>query len=58
MTIFLLNNRRIQWIKKQIKENIVKIRNNGIKLWTEDGKLRFKAPKGAMNDNFFHFFKG
>ena len=22
--------------KKQIKENIVKIRNNGIKLWTED----------------------
>lgn len=31
--------------KKQIKENIVKIRNNGIKLWTEDGKLRFKAAE-------------
>ena len=43
--------------KKQIKENIVKIRNNGIKLWTEDGKLRFKAPKGAMNDEFLSFLK-
>ena len=43
--------------KKQIKENIVKIRKNGIKLWTEDGKLRFKAPKGAMNDEFLSFLK-
>uniref|UniRef100_UPI00307AB056 AMP-binding protein n=1 Tax=Porcipelethomonas sp. TaxID=2981675 RepID=UPI00307AB056 len=43
--------------KKQIKENIVKIKNNGIKLWTEDGKLRFKAPKGAMNDEFLSFLK-
>ena len=37
--------------------NIVKIRKNGIKLWTEDGKLRFKAPKGAMNDEFLSFLK-
>lgn len=43
--------------KKQIKENIVAIRNNGIKLWSEDGKLRFKAPKGAMKDEFLSFLK-
>lgn len=42
---------------KQIKENIVKIRNNGIKLWTEDGKLRFKAPKGAMDNEMLLFLK-
>ena len=43
--------------KKQIKENITKITNSGIKLWHDEGKLRFKAPKGAMKEEYISFMK-
>ena len=43
--------------KKQIKENVAKITNSGIKLWHDEGKLRFKAPKGAMKEEYISFMK-
>ena len=39
------------------KELINKLRNNGIKLWAEKGKLKFKAPKGVMSDEFIDLLK-
>ncbi|WP_166924861.1 non-ribosomal peptide synthetase [Flavobacterium poyangense] len=40
-----------------VQELISSMRKKKIQLWTEDGKLKFKAPKGVMDENTLELLK-
>ncbi|MBE6049587.1 MAG: amino acid adenylation domain-containing protein [Clostridium sp.] len=42
---------------KEIIEIIDSFKNKGVELWTEDGKIRYKAEKGVLGKNDFDVLK-
>ena len=42
---------------EEIARALEELRRKGVKLWVEDGALRFKAPKGALTANDMEFLR-
>ena len=43
--------------KKEIRQEITKLEENGIHIWTENGKLKYKAKENAMSGEILAWLK-